>query len=104
VLDIVAPIFGLVLLGYGAAKAGTFDEAATRGLSLFVFNFAIPIMLVRTLGRVALPPEPDWALLVAYFAGAFAVYAAGTARRGRVLGAAAPSPRSSASAPRSRTR
>jgi predicted permease len=86
VLDIVAPIFGLVLLGYGAAKAGTFDEAATRGLSLFVFNFAIPIMLVRTLGRVALPPEPDWALLVAYFAGAFAVYAAGTAVAGRVLG------------------
>ena len=44
-----------MLLGYGAAKAGVFDEAATRGLSLFVFNFAIPIMLVRTLGRVALP-------------------------------------------------
>lgn len=86
VLDIVAPIFGLVLLGYGAAKAGAFDEAATRGLSLFVFNFAIPIMLVRTLGRVALPPEPDWALLAAYFAGAFAVYAVAALAAGRWLG------------------
>jgi malonate transporter len=75
-----------VLLGYGAAKAGVFDEAATRGLSLFVFNFAIPIMLVRTLGRVALPPEPDWALLAAYFTGAFAIYAAGSLAATRLFG------------------
>lgn len=36
-------------------------------------------MLVRTLGRVELPAEPDWALLIAYFAGAFAVFGAAVA-------------------------
>jgi malonate transporter and related proteins len=77
VLDIVAPVFGLVLLGYGAARLGTFDEAATRGLSLFVFDFAIPIMLVRTMGRVALPAEPEWGLIVVYFGTTFAVFGMG---------------------------
>lgn len=70
-------MFGLVLLGYLAARLAGFDEAATRGLSLFVFNYAIPIMLVRTMARVALPEQPEWGLIVAYFASTFIIFGLG---------------------------
>lgn len=66
-----------MLIGWLAARLGGFDEAATRGLSLFAFNFAIPVMLVRTLSRVELPAQPEWNLLLVYFAGAFVVFGAG---------------------------
>jgi predicted permease len=75
IVDIVAPIFGIVLVGYLAARLRAFDEAATRGLSLFAFNFAIPVMLVRTLARAELPAQPEWGLLLAYFGGALLVFA-----------------------------
>lgn len=69
------PVFGLVLLGWVLAKTRRFDAAATRGLSLFVFNVAIPVMLAHTLAGVTLPARPDWALLVTYFTSAFIVFA-----------------------------
>ena len=77
IIEIIAPIFGIVLIGWLAARLQAFDEAATRGLSLFAFNFAIPIMLVRTLSRAELPPEPEWRLVVVYFAGAGIVFTLG---------------------------
>lgn len=88
----MAPVFGLVLFGWVAVRTGAFDDAATRGLSVFVFNFAIPVMLVRTLGSVALPAQPDWGLLVTYFGSALAVFGLGAliARRGFGQGGAAP--------------
>jgi malonate transporter len=72
-----------VLIGYLAARLQAFDEAAARGLSLFAFNFAIPVMLVRTLARAELPAQPEWGLVLAYFGGAFVIFAiaAVTARR-----------------------
>jgi predicted permease len=83
IVDIIAPIFGIVLIGYLAARLQAFDEAAARGLSLFAFNFAIPVMLVRTLARAELPAQPEWGLVLAYFGGAFLIFAiaAATARR-----------------------
>jgi predicted permease len=75
IADIVAPIFGIVLIGWVAARMGAIDEAAGRGLSLFAFNIAIPVMLVRTLAEAALPPQPEWRFILAYFGGAFANFA-----------------------------
>lgn len=77
IIEIIAPIFGIVLIGWLAARLRAFDEAATRGLSLFAFNVAIPVMLVRTLTRAELPPEPEWGLVVTYFTGAGIVFALG---------------------------
>ncbi len=86
ILDIILPVFGLVILGFGAAKAKWFDEGAIRGLSLFVFNFAIPIMLFRTLARVELPETIEWGFLLSYYLGALTVFALGMASAGLLFG------------------
>ncbi|MGD9511830.1 MAG: AEC family transporter [Geminicoccaceae bacterium] len=77
VIEIIAPIFGIVLAGWLAARLRAFDEAATRGLSLFAFNFAIPVFLLRTVAQTELPPQPEWDFVLAYFTGAFTVFALG---------------------------
>ena len=86
ILDISLPVFGLVILGFGAAKTKWFDEGAIRGLSLFVFNFAIPVMLFRTLAQVALPEMIEWGFLLSYYLGALAVFGLGMASAGLLFG------------------
>lgn len=74
VLDIVLPVFGLVLLGFGAARFRMSDADAIRGLSLFVFNFAVPVMMFRTIATLDLPPSINWGFLFSYYIGAAAVF------------------------------
>jgi predicted permease len=57
----VAPVFGLVLLGYLAARRFGFDQAATRGLSLFVFSYAIPICSCARWPMSSCQPSPSGA-------------------------------------------
>ena len=73
-----------MLAGWLAARLKAFDESATRGLSLFAFNFAIPVFLLRTVAQTELPPHSDWQFVFAYFGGAFTVFALG-ALAGRFL-------------------
>lgn len=79
VFDSVASVFGVLLLGFAAAKAGLFEETAATGLALFVFTFAIPVLLFRSMATMQWPPVIEWGFLVSYFAGALAAYAAGMA-------------------------
>jgi hypothetical protein len=44
-LDIVAPVFILIALGYGAARFRFLDDAQFRTLALFVFGLAAPALL-----------------------------------------------------------
>jgi len=66
-----------VLIGYLAARMALFDEPSVRGLSLFAFNFAIPVLLLRTVAQTDMPPHPEWAFVFTYFSGAFTIFAVG---------------------------
>ena len=66
-----------MLIGYLAARTALFDEPSVRGLSLFAFNFAIPVLLLRTVAQTDMPPHPEWAFVFTYFSGAFTIFAAG---------------------------
>ncbi|MCZ8375109.1 MAG: AEC family transporter [Beijerinckiaceae bacterium] len=71
-LAIVAPIFGLVALGYGAARSRLVSGEAGNALSEYVFVLAIPALLFRTVASAdfpALNPLPYW---ISYF-GALAI-------------------------------
>ena len=75
----MAPIFGLIVLGFAAVRVGVIDRGGVRGLVLFVFTFAIPALLIRSVADLRLPTEVDWGFLIAFYAGSFGAYAVGMA-------------------------
>lgn len=84
IFGIILPVFGTLGLGYAAARFGAFDEAANRGLSLFVFTFALPLLLFRAIAQAELPETLPWGYLLSYYLGAFGVFALAMVA-GRVL-------------------
>jgi len=71
-VDIVLPVFALIGVGYAAARFGFFDETATRALSRFVFQFALPVMLFASLASQGRPAAFEVGYLLAYFLGVVA--------------------------------
>ncbi len=86
VLDIVIPIFGIGVLGYVAARQGWFSANAAEGLARFVFDWAVPIMLLRVFATRALPDSFPWTLLVAFYVPAGLVYLLGMQVARRAFG------------------
>jgi malonate transporter and related proteins len=85
VLEIVAPIFVLVAVGYAAARAHLLSEIAQKGISEFAFNFAMPALLFRSIATAtAGPPGSAW-IVIAYFGGIAIVWALATAGTRLVL-------------------
>jgi predicted permease len=78
ILEIIVPVFGIVGIGYAAARLGWFRPEATKGLSSFVFDFAIPAMLFRTMATTELPHQIEWAYLVSYFGGGYGAWLIGS--------------------------
>jgi len=72
-LDIVLPIFGLILCGFLVGRTRLIGAAGIAGLGNFVFYVAIPALLVRTLGRGGFPDDLDFGIIGAYFGGALLV-------------------------------
>lgn len=73
-LSTVAPVFGIMALGFAAARFRVLDESSVRGLVLFVFNFAIPILLFGSLAELEFPEDVAWGFLVAFYVGSAAAY------------------------------
>lgn len=69
IIDVILPVFGLVALGYGATFTRAFDSNAARGLSAFVFHFALPVALFRTMATTAIPEAAPFAFSAAYYLG-----------------------------------
>lgn len=74
ILNIILPVFGTMGLGFAAARVGVFDEAANRGLSVFVLNFALPLMLFRAIATADMPDTLPWGYLLSYFLGVILVF------------------------------
>ena len=69
ILTTVLTVFGMIVLGYGLTKARVFDAVSGKGLSLFVFNVAIPALLFKTVGTMAAQDGAPWGLWFAFFGG-----------------------------------
>ena len=84
---IVAPVFGLIGLGYVASISGHLRERAADGLSEYVFGLAVPVLIFKTLAEAGLPEEGQpWGYWIAYFTGAFTVFALGMLAARRLFG------------------
>ena len=77
VFDITLPVFGIGILGYLAARMGWFSEQAAQGLARFVFDWAVPFLLVRAFVYADLPDTFPWQLLLSFYLPAYGVYALG---------------------------
>lgn len=79
VLEVSAPVFGLGFLGYFAVRFKFFSAAHADGLARFVYHFAVPLLLFRTLAGAAPDADIPWRLVFAYYAPVAVFYAAGMA-------------------------
>jgi malonate transporter and related proteins len=69
ILTTVLPVFGMIVLGYGFTKARVFDAIAGKGITLFVFNVAIPALLFKTVATMEPQQSAPWGLWIAFFGG-----------------------------------
>lgn len=65
------------MVGYITASVGWFDQVAIRGLTRFVFDFAVPMLLLRTISTATLPDVIPWDYLASYYLGTFIILLSG---------------------------
>lgn len=66
-LIVIVSIFGLIGLGYAAARVGLLSAEVGERLAEFVFTLAIPLLLFDTLATADLHGVSPWRIWAAYF-------------------------------------
>jgi hypothetical protein len=74
VLEVVAPVFALIALGYGLARRRVISEEGFRGLNLFTFAIAAPALLFA--GGTSAQAGSGAGAALAFFIGSMLVYGA----------------------------
>jgi len=77
VLNVIGPVFGIVLLGFGLTRTGVLSAATSEGLTRFMFYVAVPAMLFRTFAATALPDSVPWAYIAAFYGASFVAFGLG---------------------------
>jgi malonate transporter len=95
ILNSVLPLFAVIFLGYFAGRSRILGETAVKGLTTFVFCFALPPLLFRLMARSEVGKVTEWSFLLAYLCSEvpmflFGALVAGAAlRRAHHIGASA---------------
>lgn len=76
-LNVILPVFLVIGFGYAAAWRGLFSEGAVDGLMRFAQNFAVPVLLARSIAKLDLGASYDAGLMISFYAGAFLSFAIG---------------------------
>jgi len=74
IFNTIFPVFAIAAVGYLTTRIGIFKESDIQGMSRFVFNLAIPVLLFNALSTLDLPPEIHWQFLLSYYAVVFLIY------------------------------
>ena len=77
VLNIILPLFGIMVAGYLAGTFRLFNEASSRVLSNFVFLIAMPALIFISLSRVSVAEFFDWRFFGTLGGGMFATFCLG---------------------------
>lgn len=77
VLPIIAPIFLVIAIGYGAVKSGLMPQAVVPGMGRFVLYFCLPALIFSTLAETAITDILEPLYLLAYGAGSLAAFGIG---------------------------
>lgn len=84
IIEIVLPVFGVILCGYVVGKTPLLGPEGLKGFANFVFCVAIPALLFRTIARGTGANMADFSLVYSYFLGCLIVFCLALAV-GRVL-------------------
>lgn len=76
-VELAAPLFVLVLVGYILMRGFGWPQAMSDNLSRFVFSVALPAMLFRMMSDFSQLPPVDARLLIAFFGGCLIVFMIG---------------------------
>lgn len=78
-INVVLPVFLVLGFGYVAAWRGLFNEGAVEGVMRFAQNFAVPVLLFRSIARLDLGSSYNPGLMISFYAGALISFAIGVA-------------------------
>lgn len=70
-LDVILPVFLVIGFGYLVAWRGWFSQDAVNGLMNFAQNFAVPVLLFRSIAQLDLSANFDKGLMLSFYIGAF---------------------------------
>jgi hypothetical protein len=84
-LELCAPLFLLVFLGWALIKIRLFDSTVSKALSKLVFKFLMPMLLFRQMSHLSEMPPVDPRVLVAFFGSCIVVFVLGRAMGRRVF-------------------
>ncbi|MCC5985531.1 MAG: AEC family transporter [Rhodobacteraceae bacterium] len=76
-VSVILPVFLVIGFGYVVRWRDLIRDEHVDGLMLFTQNFAIPCLLFVAIARLDLGQDFDWRLLVSFYTGALAGFAAG---------------------------
>ncbi|MPQ94639.1 AEC family transporter [Thioclava sp. JE_KL1] len=76
-IDVILPVFLVIGFGYVVAWRGLFSEGAIDGLMRFAQNFAVPVLLARSIANLDLTQSYNWAMMASFYAGALISFAIG---------------------------
>ena len=65
VIQVVVPVFGIILSGYLCGRFRLFGEASTDALNRFVYYVALPALFVISMARVDIADILNWPFLLA---------------------------------------
>lgn len=75
--DVIMPVFLVIGFGYLMARGGVFNDSAVDGVMKFSQNFAIPVLLFRSIAQLDLSAAYDLGLMLSFYIGAFSGFAFG---------------------------
>jgi len=78
IITLVAPVFGLIAIGWGVARIRYVPEAAGPLLSEFAYKILIPALLFRAMATMAPPAQSPWLLAGTYASGVAVVWLTAT--------------------------
>lgn len=82
---IIAPVFAILVLGYGLGRTQLFPENSDRAIITFVWYIAIPALLFRAMATNPTPNGSELMLIAGYYSAVFSVYFIATLVMGYVF-------------------
>lgn len=89
-IDVILPVFLVIGFGYLVTWRGLFADGAVDGLMRFAQNFAVPVLLARSIARLDLGASYDAGLMISFYTGALCAFALGIAGARLLFGRSGP--------------